>query len=198
MNGANGLSIVFSVQGQEVSTSLRMIGEHNATNAACALATACALGIAPEDAARGLRDARPPSMRGELDEVAGRSIYLDCYNANPDSMTVALNTIAALAKGCSAVAILGDMLELGDQAKDDHIQIGRLAQHLGVQVIALGDHAEHICAGAGNAAQMADSHEQAAQLALDRSHAGDWVLIKASRGMKLEGVLNAMKQISKK
>jgi UDP-N-acetylmuramyl pentapeptide synthase len=110
-------------------------------------------------------------------------------------MAAALRTLAERAKGMQKIAVLGDMLELGDHAKDAHREIGALAKQLGIGVIALGDQAKHVVDAAGEGAEVALTHADAADRALSRTEkAGGWILLKGSRGMKLERVLEDMKE----
>jgi UDP-N-acetylmuramyl pentapeptide synthase len=84
--------------------------------------------------------------------------------------------------------VLGDMLELGNHAAAAHKDVGTLAKELGLSVIALGDHAKEI-----GDAEVVDEPKTAAARALARTQPGDWILLKASRGMRLERVLDAMR-----
>ena len=134
-------------------------------------------------------------MRGEVIELGGRKVIVDCYNANPASMTAALHSLAERAHGLPAIAVLGDMLELGEHAPAAHKEIGELANKLGIGVVGLGEMAKYIVDAAGKDAELAPSHAAAAERALARTEsAGGWILLKASRGMKLERVLEVMKE----
>jgi UDP-N-acetylmuramyl pentapeptide synthase len=133
-------------------------------------------------------------MRGEVLIVAGRNVIVDCYNANPASMTAALRSLAERATKVQALAVVGDMLELGEHAAGAHRQLGMLACELGVGVLALGAQAQTVVAAAGDRGEVADSPATAAARALARTSPGDWILIKASRGMRLERVLVAMQE----
>jgi UDP-N-acetylmuramyl pentapeptide synthase len=133
-------------------------------------------------------------MRGEVIELGGRHVIVDCYNANPASMAAALQTLAERAHALPKIAVLGDMLELGDHAPAAHKEIGELARKLGIKVIALGDHAATVANAAGSESVVVLTHEDAADAALTETEHGGWVLLKGSRGMKLEGVLDAMKE----
>ena len=178
-----------------VSAHLALVGRHVAIDAACAVAAAVALGVGPEVAARGLASARPPRMRGELADAAGRHLYIDCYNANPASTAAALATLAELVDGGRGLAVLGDMLELGDEAAAAHTEAGERAARLGIAVVALGDERERVVAGAraaGGAAWAELDPGAAARRALDETSPGDWILIKGSRGMRLERVVAAL------
>jgi UDP-N-acetylmuramyl pentapeptide synthase len=143
------------------------------------------------------------AMRGEIVEIAGRKVIVDCYNANPASMTAALHALAERAHrdprdehghGTAALAVLGDMLELGEHGPAAHREIGELARELHVGVVALGELAAAIAQTAGGA--LADTPADAAARALARTRPGGWILLKASRGMRFERVLDALKAVT--
>jgi murE/murF fusion protein len=182
------------VFGDTYELKLQLVGKHAAIDACAALAAAHAAGASIAQALDGLARALPVSMRGEVVELGGRKVIVDCYNANPASMTAALHSLAERAHGLPAIAVLGDMLELGDHAADAHREIGALAGKLGIGVIALGGHAKHVADAAGKSAELADTPKAAAERALARTESGGWILLKASRGMKLERVLDEMKE----
>jgi UDP-N-acetylmuramyl pentapeptide synthase len=132
-------------------------------------------------------------MRGEVVEIHGRRVIVDCYNANPASMEASLRTLAELAQGKQGVAVLGDMLELGDHARAAHDQIGTLAAQLGMHVIALGAWKDTVAAPSHGA--TTDDPIDAAARAMQQTKPGDWILVKASRGMRLERVVAAMREV---
>jgi murE/murF fusion protein len=177
------------------SVRIALVGQHNAVNAACAVACAIAAGVPAGDAARALSRARPPALRGQIRDLAGRHVLIDCYNANPASMRVALTAVTELARthGGRPLAVLGDMLELGDEAATAHAEIGAVAVALDVAVIALGEHARAL---AGPHGATVPDPDAAASAALDRAAPGDWILVKASRGMRLERVVDAMQRLA--
>ena len=112
--GKSGLALVIETAGRRWPVSLGFVGEHNALNATGAFALATALGYRPEECVQGLEAARPYARRLNVVEAAGGwTVVDDCYNANPASMAAALDTPRTLAAGGRAVAVLGDMLELG-------------------------------------------------------------------------------------
>jgi murE/murF fusion protein len=180
--------------GDRYELQLHLVGRHAAIDACAALAAAHAAGASLAQALTGLARARPAAMRGEIVEIGGRKVIVDCYNANPASMAAALRTLAERAHGGTAIAVLGDMLELGDHAQAAHRDVGALARELGLHVIALGAHARTVTDAAGVDAEIAATPADAADHALSRTESGGWILLKASRGMKLERVLDAMKE----
>ena len=182
----------------EHPVTLRLIGSHQVSNAIAAAAAAVAAGMEPERVAAALSAAGPRSKwRMQLDERAdGAAVLNDAYNANPESMSAALTTLAELGRSRRAadpaartIAVLGDMLELGDDAASAHERMGRLAADLGVdEVVAVGEHAAEIVAGAtsgGVPARAMARSEVAGRIALGPM---DVVLVKASRGVALERV----------
>jgi len=165
---------------------------------------AMAAGCSIEMIAAGLSDFRPGDKRMVMTESsAGYAIINDTYNANPGSMAAALVTLQQLASGTS-MAILGDMLELGDSSRILHNEIGRMAAEKGVSLLALfGRFAEDTRDGAlaagmdtakvrifGEKEQIvAWVEELGRQEALKK---GDWILIKASRGMRFETIVRQL------
>jgi UDP-N-acetylmuramoyl-tripeptide--D-alanyl-D-alanine ligase len=185
-----------AVCGAEVKVRLRAVGRHNVYNALAAAAGAIAVGMSRDAVKYGLDDFAPTSMRSELKLVQGRTVLADCYNANPGSMKAALDTLITLRTGSKSVAVLGDMLELGDAGDEAHKEIGRAAARLGVDVlIAVGTLSKRMLEGAHEAGMpknrlfAAGSHAEAADLLRKHSKNGDAVLIKGSRGMKMEKIL---------
>jgi len=199
-----GGELGLEVLGQRHALALGLVGRAAAIDAGAAIAAALAAGAPIEWVLRGLVHARPAAMRGEVVEVAGRHVIVDCYNANPASMAAGLRTLAERAVdravdrpiARAALAVVGDMLELGGHAASAHHAAGALAHELGLGVIALGAHAATVAAAAGAGAEIAADPAVAAARALARTAPGDWILLKASRGMRLERVLDAMRQAS--
>jgi UDP-N-acetylmuramoyl-tripeptide--D-alanyl-D-alanine ligase len=182
--------------GVTAKVRLRAVGRHNVSNALAAAAAALAVGMPMDSVKFGLEDFLPIAMRTELRQMKGRTVLADCYNANPGSMHAALETLASLKTGGKAVAVLGDMLELGEISAEAHREVGRTAAGLGVDVlIAMGPLSRFTAEGAraagmaaGNVFEAATPSEAAALLR-ERSRNGDAVLVKGSRGMKMETVL---------
>lgn len=181
---------------------LQGLGSHQVDNALAAATAAIAAGLEPEVVAQSLSDATARS-HWRMEMVVrpdGLAILNDAYNANPDSMRAALETFGQVAAsrraehaGARAVAVLGDMLELGEGSDELHREAGRQAARAGItEVVAVGEQAEHIAAGAregGAQARVMTPDEVADALALAPV---DVVMVKASRGIALEKVAQAL------
>lgn len=176
--------------------ALPAIGRHNVYNALAAFAVGCEYGVNPENAAKGLSGYTPSGMRQRLRTAGGITFIEDCYNASPDSVRAAINTLSSI-EAQRKIAVLGDMLELGSISEEAHKNSGMLAAKKGIDaVFTLG---ERSLATAEKAAEMGieytgnySSHDEIAEKLLDFLKPGDAVLFKASRAMKLEEVINKL------
>jgi UDP-N-acetylmuramoyl-tripeptide--D-alanyl-D-alanine ligase len=184
---------------------IHVAGRHHLANAVAAAAVAWALKITPENIAEGLGSFRPFDKRMEILALAG-GVHLinDTYNANPGSMTAALQTLRTLRAGGRAVAVLGDMLELGERSSELHREVGRVAAREGVDyLLALGKQAHHLLGGAAEAGIPSErliygsDHGELAQKVRALMTPGAWVLVKGSRGMRMEKVVEALLQAPK-
>ncbi len=191
-----GGQLVLDVFGTRHELMLNLVGRHAALDACAAIAAAHAAGASVAQALKGLLQAVPPAMRGEVVTIAGRKVIVDCYNANPASMAAAMKALAERAAGKAAIAVVGDMLELGDFSKQAHADTGALAKELGIGIIALGEQAATVVEAAGLRAERAEAPDVAATRAFARTMPGDWLLLKGSRGMRLERVLDAMRVLA--
>jgi UDP-N-acetylmuramoyl-tripeptide--D-alanyl-D-alanine ligase len=185
-----------TTDGSKIKVKLRTVGRHNVYNALAAAAAAIATGMSLDAVKSGLDDFAPVAMRSELKLIHGRTVLADYYNANPGSVQAALEMLISLRTGLQSIAVLGDMLELGNATDEAHKEIGRTAARLGVNVlITLGALSKYMLEGAAEAGMpksrlfAAGSHAEAAELLRKHSKNGDTVLIKGSRGMKMEKIL---------
>jgi UDP-N-acetylmuramoyl-tripeptide--D-alanyl-D-alanine ligase len=183
-----------SHDGVTAEAHVPQIGAHHAVNAAAATAAALALGLDLATVVGRLASARPASPMRMERHVRGDGLVVvnDAYNANPESMAAALRAVAGIAHG-RGVAVLGEMRELGDEAPAAHREVGRLAAQLGYRrVVVVGEEARAIAEGAGAIAEHVPD-VGAAVLTLSASLRGDEVvLVKASRGGRLERVADAL------
>jgi UDP-N-acetylmuramoyl-tripeptide--D-alanyl-D-alanine ligase len=181
-------------QGERIELRLDFRQQHLRGNLLAAVAAACAIGVAPGGAVTVAFSGR----RGERTRLrSGVTVIDDCYNANPMSMRAALDDLAATAGEGRRVAVLGDMLELGPEEARFHAEIGAHAAALGVELlVAVGERSRALAdaygdAGAGELQVTADA-AQAATLVPQLVRPGDTVLVKASRGVGLERVAEAL------
>lgn len=196
------ISFILHYKEQQRQVRVSIAGEHNVTNALCAAATAIAAGCSVDEIVSGLADFRTPDKRMEL--LASRygfTILNDTYNANPASMEAGLQALAQVGLG-KKIAVLGDMLELGDDAAKAHYGIGRCAAGLGLDfVIAYGEWSGEILRGmlenGGNPAtaktvRVKEEVEDYLKEQVVKGLLGekDLVLFKASRGLRFETIVD--------
>ena len=179
-------------------TSVRTMGLHNISNALAGAAVGHALGFSPTEIVSGLAKFRPAPMRSEIRRHGGVIYLYDCYNANPDSVKAGLDVLVELDPMRRTIAVLGDMLELGSKEKQFHQEIGRYAAKKNVShVIACGMFGPMIKKGAQafqkNAeVTVVEDAVAAGEYLATLVTRGDIVLIKASRGAKMERVFDAV------
>jgi UDP-N-acetylmuramoyl-tripeptide--D-alanyl-D-alanine ligase len=181
---------------RRIGVKLEVMGEHNVANALAAAALADELGVSMEEIREGLQGAQLSGMRMEMVRIDGIPIINDAYNANPISMKAALKTLNHLGKRARTIALLGDMLELGEKAVYYHREIGREVVKQKIDfLIAIGELSKYIYeaaleAGLGQKrALLVDSLDDAAKEIKRMLSSGDVLLIKASRAIGLERVL---------
>lgn len=187
--------------GERVTLRLQLFGAHNARNAAAALAVGLGLELPLRAMLEALEAVEPVGDRGRVHAWGEHLVIADCYNANPGSMDAALTSLAALGRHRAGprVAVLGDMLELGPTELELHAEVGRRCAALGLeQVITLGPRSESTARAAaegGVQALHAGDDVEAAVAAVRqtlRGAAAGAVLVKGSRGMRLERVISLL------
>ena len=194
----DALRVDVAAGAERATLELGFTQAHNVTNALAAIGAAHALGIPLEALADGARRIAFSSLRGEEIELPGGVLIInDCYNANPVSMRASLEHLSVSAKrrgGSRALAVLGDMRELGPDAERYHEEIGRLAGDAAQVLVAVGEFADAYERGYGEAGKVmrAAEADDAADLLREVLRDGDVVLIKASRGVNLERVTEAL------
>lgn len=198
-DGFGGISVDFDVRGEKVKVRLSTPALCNVSNAAAAIATAVTLGVTLEDVQEGLSSGFFTHGRMEVVRTGGITVLDDTYNANPESMAAALETLKRAAG--RKVAVLADMLELGDSAALSHRETGKAAAQSGVDiVIAIGAFSKEIAAGAlsgglKSARVLAFGEKGEAMKAIsDMVEKGDTVLVKGSRATALEEVVEGLKK----
>lgn len=193
-----GSTITFTVHHSTFTqpVTIPTVGIHNVYNALAAMAVGYVTGVDPVAAVSALANYVPAGMRQNLVQVGGVQVIEDCYNASPDSMRAALQTLGKLPVH-HRYAVLGAMLELGDYAKEAHTQVGKMAAENGIDgVLGYGADAAYIVEAAKQAglenARLFDTKEALAQSLAQQVQPGDGVLFKGSRGMHLEDVMHTV------
>jgi len=178
---------------------IKVHGIHNVTNALAAAAAGTALSLSGSTIAQGLSRFRPAAMRSQVVTHHGVHIINDCYNANPASMRAALQLLAQWSPARKRIAVLGDMLELGPEARQLHRDVGQFLATQGVsRLIVCGTLGRDIAEGARKAGMAGPQIDEVADAAAAADHLkkivrqGDVVLVKASRGVKLEQVVQVL------
>ena len=183
-----------------IAVKLTGLAETSVINGLAAAAAGIAAGASLANVASGLANYRPEAGRMSPREL-GNDVTLidDSYNANPQSMRAALETLARLCSPGRGIAVLGDMGELGESAEREHAEVGRSAAELGIDLLVwLGERSDTVMQAARdagmNASRLASgkTHAEVAGLVRDALEPHDWVLVKGSRGMHMERVIEAL------
>jgi UDP-N-acetylmuramoyl-tripeptide--D-alanyl-D-alanine ligase len=180
---------------QRADVALQLVGAHHVSNALAAATVVLRLGVPLADVAKRLSEATAlsPHRMAVTERPDGVTVIDDAYNANPDSMKAALRTLAVVSgRTRRSVAVLGEMLELGDSARAAHDEIGRLVVRLNIkQLVVIGQGAYHIHEGAmqegswGSESIFVPDIAAARELLDESLEAGDVVLVKSSLGAGL-------------
>ena len=182
-----------------VPIELKVPGRHNAYNALAAVAVGRCLGVPWDGIQRALAEFEAVSQRGEIVRKNGIAAIDDCYNASPNSMAAALDLLSALPGG-RKIAVLGDMLELGAESGRLHAVVGAKAAECADMVLAAGCESAHLVAAARaagmgqDAARHFERREQLGEFTAAHLRHGDVVLVKASRAMAFERVVERILQ----
>lgn len=193
------VGFTLAVDSQSATVQLNTPGRHQVHNALAAAAAATALDVPLTKIIQGLQTYKPAAGRMLIRPMVNEGVMLDdSYNANPLSMEAALVALDDLMENGRRIAVLGDMLELGEGAEELHFAIGqKAATHLDYLVV-MGQYAQQLQAGAVDAGMaetaivFADDHTQAAGQVAQWFSSGAGVLLKGSRGMQLEKVADAL------
>ncbi|MCP4627162.1 MAG: UDP-N-acetylmuramoyl-tripeptide--D-alanyl-D-alanine ligase [bacterium] len=201
----NGISFTLNLAQENISIRLGTPGRFMVTNALAAAAVGNQLGLSPGTIRAGLEAFTPVGGRMNILQLPnGIHIIDDTYNANPDSMNAALTTLKTMRAGSRAVFVAGDMLELGDRAPALHSQLGSAAALSGInRLYARGEFADRVASGAraeGLSATntLTGSRDEIIADLIKWLQPGDWVLVKGSRGMAMEKVVQGIKDWAEK
>lgn len=194
--GMTGITFDILYEDARIPVRINTVGMHNVINALCAAGVAIALGCDMDDVREGLEKFEPARMRLQLlESEKGFRVLNDAYNANPESVRSAVDELMRLKGDGKTIAVLGDMLELGEASESEHRSIGKYLSASGVDlVIAMGEHGGALLSGVGNGTGsfFAENHSDASEMVLSKVVPGDLVLVKGSRGMKMERVVSEL------
>ncbi len=193
-----GLDIQFRASECESGLKLQLLGAHNALNAMAGVAVALEAGVNLDAAVKAVEQLTAGDKRGQIIELAGATILNDSYNSNPEALRSMIRTLAARPAEGRRILVAGEMLELGEHAPALHTACGRAAAEAGIDVVAgVRGQAEHLaaaaCAGGATAVFLKDA-EAAGQWLAANLRAGDVVLVKGSRGVRLERAIEIVKE----
>ena len=189
----HGLSFEIAVPSMQLRTAVQLpaFGRHLVLDALAAFAVGLLLQVPPAVMAEGLGHYVPSGMRQHIVPASGITMVEDCYNASPDSVCATLQALSAMGGG-RKIAVLGDMLELGDYAEEGHRRCGRCAAELGIPLVAVGELSQWTADEArahGGEAQWFAAQDAAGQALCAALRAGDTVLFKASHAMHMENLM---------
>jgi UDP-N-acetylmuramoyl-tripeptide--D-alanyl-D-alanine ligase len=172
---------------------LPLLGRHNVYNALAAASVGLEAGITPSEVADALGRLVPQDKRGQRTEIAGVTVINDCYNSNPKALASMVGSFARL-PATRRIVVAGEMLELGPAADELHRQAGRMIAERGInRLLGVRGAARHMVEAArqqGMSAEFVDTPQQAGEWLAGEAGPGDAVLLKASRGVKLETALD--------
>jgi UDP-N-acetylmuramoyl-tripeptide--D-alanyl-D-alanine ligase len=197
LESEKGVRFTLSLPRRKRSVALATFGRHNVYNALAAATLATILGVGQEEIVAGLEDYQPFPGRGKVIRL-GRNVRIldDSYNSNPDSLKATLSAFAEMKGKNRGLVVLGDMLELGPGSAEAHEKAGELAGEMKFgHLFFFGEQARHLAEGAKAAGMSAEKVDVA------RNHGevleglerviqeGDWILVKGSRKMQMEGII---------
>lgn len=193
-NGLDGVMFTAVIDGAEYEVEVPVPGVHNVYNALAAISVGREFGVPMDKIVTGIKTFELTKMRMAIENNNGIRIINDCYNASPDSMKAAIGVLCDI-ENARKIAILGDMLEMGDFAKDAHYRVGKIVAENGADMLITGgENAKYIAQGARDNGLLNvvsfDKTLEVCNFVKDEIKSGDAVLIKASRGMHFEDVYN--------
>lgn len=198
MLGADGLEIKVRAGDEHDSLHLHLLGEHNVSNIMAAIAVGLEAGIPLAECCAALEDLRPEEKRGRIVTWHDANIINDSYNSNPEALRAMIGTLAAMpvGEGGRRILVAGEMLELGAESEALHESCGKAAAAAGLDFVAgvrgLAKYIVEAAQQAGVSAAYFENAQAAGEWLRANLRPGDAVLLKASRGVRLEQALDAL------
>jgi UDP-N-acetylmuramoyl-tripeptide--D-alanyl-D-alanine ligase len=194
--GAEGTEFELLIAGVREHARLPLVGEHNILNALAAVAVGIARGLRPSEAVSALATLAPPDKRGQVLQLDNITVINDCYNSNPKALHAMVDALAAMKAG-RRIVVAGEMLELGPAGAEMHRAAGQQIAEKKIDVlVGVRGMAQVMVDGArhqGMEAEFVATPEEAGEWLAREARDGDVVLLKASRGVKLEKALEVWK-----
>ncbi len=195
--GPRGSRFRLYLHGEEaVPVSLRLLGRHNVANALAAITVGLEAGIPLSQCVDAVSALAADEKRGSITQWHGASIINDCYNSNPEALQSMIRTLAAM-PAQRRILVAGEMRELGPRAAELHWECGRAAAQAGIDLVigvrGLAQNIVDAAHGAGSEVQFVETSQAAGEWLKANLRAGDAVLLKASRGVRLEQALDLLK-----
>ncbi len=191
-NGSSGTEFDVAVGSLREHAKLPLVGEHNVSNALAAVAVGVQQGLAPSEAIRALATLAASEKRGQVLQLGNITVINDCYNSNPKALKAMVDALAGM-PGKRHIVVAGEMLELGPTGEEMHRDAGRYIAGKKIDVLlgvrGLAQAAVEAAKQAGIRAEFVASAEEAGEWLRRETREGDAVLLKASRGVKLEKAL---------
>jgi UDP-N-acetylmuramoyl-tripeptide--D-alanyl-D-alanine ligase len=194
--GADGSEFDVVIGNARARVQLPLVGSHNVLNALAAVAVGIERGLKLTEAAEALATLAPPDKRGQVVQLGNITVINDCYNSNPKALDAMVDALVAM-PARRRIVVAGEMLELGAAGEELHRQAGRHMAEKKVDALlgvrGLAQAMVESAAGAGVRAEFVDTPEAAGEWLARETRDGDVVLLKASRGVKLEKALETWK-----
>jgi UDP-N-acetylmuramoyl-tripeptide--D-alanyl-D-alanine ligase len=194
--GAEGSRFDVLVCGERERATLPLVGEHNISNALAAVALGLAQGLKLSEAVAALATLQPADKRGQVVQVGNITVVNDCYNSNPKALAAMVDALAAM-EAARRIVVAGEMLELGPAGEEMHRATGRHVAGKKIDVLlgvrGLAQAMVDAARQAGGKAEFVATTEEAGEWLARETRDGDVVLLKASRGVKLEKALETWK-----
>jgi len=200
LDSPHGICFTLAVDGTKRSVGLRAFGCHQVSNALAAACIGAILGVEMDGIVTGLETFRPVPGRGQILPLGRNiSVFDDTYNANPDSLNATVSAFLALTGKRRGILVLGDMLELGSASAEAHQKAGKEVGEKGfAHLFFLGEYAAHLAAGAraagvkGERIHPLGTHQEVVAGVKEILEDKDWILIKGSRRMAMEKILQGL------
>ena len=194
--GAEGVEFEVVIGNEREHAKLPLVGEHNMLNALAAVAVGLERGLTPAEAVGALATLVPADKRGQVLQVGNITVINDCYNSNPKALEAMVDALAAI-RAKRRIVVAGEMLELGSAGEEMHRQAGQHMAEKKIDVLVgvrgLAQAMVESARKAGTSAKFVAGPEEAGEWLACEARDGDVVLLKASRGVKLEKALDVWK-----